>query len=272
MVEYFKRKKIKLKIMLITIILTIIVCYFYKNFYIKNTAKIVNASSQQIKIEKVDNSIQEKEIKQIKNDEISELKNKLIMYEHKINDIEEEIELLKEYTKTLENQNPIYNEKNLLIVILLNKIQQYYSSNKNFINEFESLKTLIKNKPNMLELVLNLEQYANNPFNIEVLNNTFREEYRQALIKDNKNFFKKFINENIQIRNTKNTDSSDNTNKIINSIENNIKLHNFENAIYLIEENKYHDTIFKNTYKYITNINKFNNILNSIYDLVYKSY
>lgn len=197
---------------------------------------------------------------------ITELENKINDYNNKILAFENNIIDLENKIVKLENANPINNERNIQIIILINKIKDLYYSNNNFINELESLKILSKNKADIYNNILKLDNFINKKSSFE----DFQTEYKNLLVKQDKNKIKEFINENIQIRKI-NPEKNDIVNKNIKDIENYINLHQYQKALNIIKENKYNN-IFVNTVNTLNNNIEFDNIINNIVENIYNSY
>lgn len=197
---------------------------------------------------------------------ITELENKINDYNNKILAFENNIIDLENKIVKLENANPINNERNIQIIILINKIKDLYYSNNNFINELESLKILSKNKADIYNNILKLDNFINKKSSFE----NFQTEYKNLLVKQDKNKIKEFINENIQIRKI-NPEKNDIVNKNIKDIENYINLHQYQKALNIIKENKYNN-IFVNTVNTLNNNIEFDNIINNIVENIYNSY
>lgn len=197
---------------------------------------------------------------------ITELENKINDYNNKILAFENNIIDLENKIVKLENANPINNERNIQIIILINKIKDLYYSNNNFINELESLKILSKNKADIYNNILKLDNFINKKSSFE----DFQTEYKNLLVKQDKNKIKEFINENIQIRKI-NPEKKDIVNKNIKDIENYINLHQYQKALNIIKENKYNN-IFVKTVNTLNNNIEFDNIINNIVENIYNSY
>lgn len=197
---------------------------------------------------------------------ITELENKINDYNNKILAFENNIIDLENKIVKLENANPINNERNIQIIILINKIKDLYYSNNNFINELESLKILSKNKADIYNNILKLDNFINKKSSFE----DFQTEYKNLLVKQDKNKIKEFINENIQIRKI-NPEKNDIVNKNIKDIENYINLHQYQKALNIIKENKYNN-IFVKTVNTLNNNIEFDNIINNIVENIYNSY
>ena len=197
---------------------------------------------------------------------ITELENKINDYNNKILAFENNIIDLENKIVKLENANPINNERNIQIIILINKIKDLYYSNNNFINELESLKILSKNKADIYNNILKLDNFINKKSSFE----DFQTEYKNLLVKQDKNKIREFINENIQIRKI-NPEKNDIVNKNIKDIENYINLHQYQKALNIIKENKYNN-IFVNTVNTLNNNIEFDNIINNIVENIYNSY
>lgn len=182
------------------------------------------------------------------------LNNKLIVLENNILELQNTIENLQKNILELENNNPINNEKNLQIVILLHKIENIVHIGGDFSDYFEYLKNLTKNKNLILENVLKLERYKKQKSQQE-LKNIFFKEYENILAKrnNNENKLRIFLSDNIKIRKVgnfkENTDSLD------------INLYNIENNIEKFSYTEAIDIILNYGYE-----NDFSNTLNILYE------
>lgn len=194
------------------------------------------------------------------------LQDNIVLLNNKIEAISAEIEYLKEYISKIENQNPIYNEKNLQVMVLLNKIQQLYYTNKNFDKELDYLKSLLINKNHLIETVLKLENYKVSTNDLKLITIVFKEEYKTNLLSKNKNnnIFKSIINENIKIRKLNNEGGQGANNILINDMEDAINAGNYNLVVELILQNNYQNSVFKKTYKIAQRISNFDKIIDAL--------
>lgn len=194
------------------------------------------------------------------------LQDNIVLLNNKIEAISAEIEYLKEYISKIENQNPIYNEKNLQVMVLLNKIQQLYYTNKNFDKELDYLKSLLINKNHLIETVLKLENYKVSTNDLKLITIVFKEEYKTNLLSKNKNnnMFKSIINENIKIRKLNNEGGQGANNILINDMEDAINAGNYNLVVELILQNNYQNSVFKKTYKIAQRISNFDKIIDAL--------
>ncbi|MBO4956778.1 MAG: hypothetical protein J6C50_02995 [Rickettsiales bacterium] len=194
------------------------------------------------------------------------LQDNIVLLNNKIEAINAEIEYLKEYISKIENQNPIYNEKNLQVMVLLNKIQQLYYTNKNFDKELDYLKSLLINKNHLIETVLKLENYKVSTNDLKLITIVFKEEYKTNLLSKNKNnnIFKSIINENIKIRKLNNEGGQGANNILINDMEDAINAGNYNLVVELILQNNYQNTVFKKTYNIAQRISNFDKIIDDL--------
>lgn len=194
------------------------------------------------------------------------LQDNIVLLNNKIEAISTEIEYLKEYISKIENQNPIYNEKNLQVMVLLNKIQQLYYTNKNFDKELDYLKSLLINKNHLIETVLKLENYKVSTNDLKLITIVFKEEYKTNLLSKNKNnnIFKSIINENIKIRKLNNEGGQGANNILINDMEDAINAGNYNLVVELILQNNYQNSVFKKTYKIAQRISNFDKIIDAL--------
>lgn len=194
------------------------------------------------------------------------LQDNIVLLNNKIEAINAEIEYLKEYISKIENQNPIYNEKNLQVMVLLNKIQQLYYTNKNFDKELDYLKSLLINKNHLIETVLKLENYKVSTNDLKLITIVFKEEYKTNLLSKNKNnnIFKSIINENIKIRKLNNEGGQGANNILINDMEDAINAGNYNLVVELILQNNYQNSVFKKTYKIAQRISNFDKIIDAL--------
>lgn len=194
------------------------------------------------------------------------LQDNIVLLNNKIEAINAEIEYLKEYISKIENQNPIYNEKNLQVMVLLNKIQQLYYTNKNFDKELDYLKSLLINKNHLIETVLKLENYKVSTNDLKLITIVFKEEYKTNLLSKNKNnnMFKSIINENIKIRKLNNEGGQGANNILINDMEDAINAGNYNLVVELILQNNYQNSVFKKTYKIAQRISNFDKIIDAL--------
>lgn len=194
------------------------------------------------------------------------LRDNIVLLNNKIEAISAEIEYLKEYISKIENQNPIYNEKNLQVMVLLNKIQQLYYTNKNFDKELDYLKSLLINKNHLIETVLKLENYKVSTNDLKLITIVFKEEYKTNLLSKNKNnnIFKSIINENIKIRKLNNEGGQGANNILINDMEDAINAGNYNLVVELILQNNYQNSVFKKTYKIAQRISNFDKIIDAL--------
>ena len=277
------KKKILLKLFLLFIILYIcFVCVTKKQIIFSLIKDQFNFRQQQENV-KIDNNIDiDNTINQLNNSiekiisENNKLNIKLLEIENNLNNIQTETEDLKQYINKIENQNPVYNEKNIQIIVLLNKIQNLYYNNRSFLTELDFLKLLVQSKNDLLELVLQLDIYKESE-DIEEIKIIFKQEYIKLLNnKEKSNFFTDFINENIKIRKINNVDNDDVLNIIINQIENEINKNNYDNVINLIENNNLNidlkNDAFAKTFNISNKIINFNKIIDSIYKRIYEQY
>ena len=261
----FKIFKNKLILVLLLIITLSFFCIEYSKDILNKISKDNKNNTILIELNKKIENIDYNN-KELKN-YITELENKINNYNNKILNYENKIIDLENRIIKLENTNPINNERNIQIIILINKIKDLYYSNNNFVNELESLKILSKNKPDIYNNILKLDNFVNKKSSFE----DFKEEYKKLLTKqDKKNIIKDFINENIQIRKI-NPKENDNINKNIKDIENYINLHQYKKALYIIKENNYNN-IFIKTINTLNNNIEFDNIINGVVDGMYGGY
>ena len=261
----FKIFKNKLILVLLLIITLSFFCIEYSKDILNKISKDNKNNTILIELNKKIENIDYNN-KELKN-YITELENKINNYNNKILNYENKIIDLENRIIKLENTNPINNERNIQIIILINKIKDLYYSNNNFVNELESLKILSKNKPDIYNNILKLDNFVNKKSSFE----DFKEEYKKLLTKqDKKNIIKDFINENIQIRKI-NPKENDNINKNIKDIENYINLHQYKKALDIIKENNYNNIFIKTTNTLNNNI-EFDNIINGVVDGMYGGY
>ena len=261
----FKIFKNKLILVLLLIITLSFFCIEYSKDILNKISKDNKNNTILIELNKKIENIDYNN-KELKN-YITELENKINNYNNKILNYENKIIDLENRIIKLENTNPINNERNIQIIILINKIKDLYYSNNNFVNELESLKILSKNKPDIYNNILKLDNFLNKKSSFE----DFKEEYKKLLTKqDKKNIIKDFINENIQIRKI-NPKENDNINKNIKDIENYINLHQYKKALDIIKENNYNN-IFIKTINTLNNNIEFDNIINGVVDGMYGGY
>ena len=211
-------------------------------------------------------------IKKLQNDNIV-LQNTTVSLAEKVDLLQTELSSLKNYIYKLEQQNPINSEKNLQIMILLNKIQKLYYSNKNFTEELEYLKTLTKNKLNLAELVNELEKYKISKNDVKKVTEVFKNEYKTNLLGEKsdkkQNIFKEILTNNIKIRKINvEKDDKDNKSVLIKKVEDAIITGDFVNVIDLLKNDGYCDKIFKDTCELISRIVVFDDIVNKLMDNV----
>ena len=260
----FKIFKNKIILILLLIITVAFFCIEYSKDILNKISKDNKNNTILIELNKKIESINYNN-KELQN-HIIELENKINDYNNKILAFENNIIDLENKIIKLENTNPINNERNIQIIILINKIKDLYYSNDNFINELESLKILSKNKADIYNNILKLNNFLNKNSSFD----NFQIEYKNLLVKQDKNKIKEFINENIQIRKI-NPKENDIINKNIKDIENYINLHQYQKALNIIKENKY-NSIFVNTVNTLNNNIEFDNIINNIVENIYNSY
>ena len=211
-------------------------------------------------------------LNKLQNDNIF-LQNTTASLTEKLESLQVELQSLKNYISKLEQQNPVNSEKNLQIMILLNKIQKLYYTNKNFSEELEQLKVLTKNRNGLNELVIKLEEYKISKNDLKNITETFKNEYKTKFLtakQDKKeNIFKEIITNNIKIRkiNIDNVDDSDKS-VLIRQIEDCILTNDFAGVVDLVVKNNYEKDIFESTYKIAKRIVEFDGIVDGLMDEV----
>lgn len=211
-------------------------------------------------------------LNKLQNDNIS-LQNTTLSLTEKLELLQIELQSLKNYVYKLEQQNPVNNEKNLQVMILLNKIQKLYYTNKNFNEELEQLKTLTKNRNDLDELIIKLEEYKISKNDLKNITGTFKNEYKTKFLTVNKdkkeNIFKEIITSNIKIRKI-NADNIGNGDKsvLIKQIEDCIFANDFVGVIDLIVKNNYDKSVFENTYNIAKRIVEFDVVVGKLMDLM----
>lgn len=261
--EYFKKTikifKNKWFLGLIAILLIASVAMYCKNFFIvKKEHDFVSDLNAKINnLISINNNLSL---------EIKSLNNSLLELENKLNSYENSILTLEDRVLKIENANPINNERNIQIVILINKIKDSYYNNVNFAKEFNSLKILAKNKVDVYDNILRLENFLN----VDTSFKNFKNEYKKLLTSPKNTGIKKFIADNIQIRKLNNSDdSSPQIDKNLEAIESLIKTHKYEEALKIIKDNNYN---MPNTEKTLINNIDFDNIINLVLNSIYKNY
>lgn len=265
----FKKNIKKITTILLCLCVLISVVYIVKQFGILYKK---NNTEKQNKLHILEYTIKHNEItiKKLQNDNTT-LQNTAVSLSEKIELIQTELNSLKNYIYKLEQQNPINSEKNLQTMILLNKIQKLYYSNKNFTEELKHLKILTKNKPNLTELVDELEKYKISKNDIQNIAKVFKDEYKTNLlvIKSDKkqNIFKEILSNNIKIRkiNVK-TDNIDNKSVLIKKIEDAMVVGDFVNMGDLLKNSEYCENVFINTCEIIDRIVNFDKIVSELMD------
>lgn len=246
----------------ILVALIVIVAFVYFN-YQKNMPKNTDDNMLMELGKEIENIASYSNVLQ---NNLLQLESKIKDYNNRILNYENDLLNLKDRIAKLENTNPINNERNIQIIILANNIKNLYYSNKTFVSELENLKILSKNRVDIYDKIIKLDNFIgkNSSFG------NFKNEYRNLLKKTNKNKLKEFVSNNIQIRKIK-SDESDKINSDIKNIENYIKLHEYKEALNIIKENKY-ENIFIETTKTLNNNMQFDYIIDGIISIIYNSY
>ncbi|MBR2141517.1 MAG: hypothetical protein IJ853_04125 [Rickettsiales bacterium] len=264
-------KKTVVRIIFVLILLTISL-FGYKNIgkiHKITTVKFNNKSNtsvEQVKINNDDTLYREEN-----NLKIEGLRNELNYLRNEMLTLYEEVNSLKEEIIKVGNKTPVQNTKDLQIMATIYKIYRLHSENKDFVDEFEYLKSLTKNDNKLYDIVIRLEAYKIPDEKDVNIIDVFKEEYKQLLTINNRdnnkqkqNILKTFIDDNIKIR--KITDDENDNSKIdalITNIEKNIKYKNYTEVIRLIENSDYRDK-FKETYGICKNSINFTLILDEI--------
>lgn len=262
-----KNSKLKLifKFVFIACVLFVII-FLIKNFNSKNTINTNKATIDQ-------NTNVQTDLKE-KNIEIELLKNQINQLENKIKIIVLDVDGLKTDIMKLENQNPANNEKNLQIVLFLNKIENIVYKGGDFSENLRFLMELAKSRNDILENVLKLKNFSKQKTQKE-LNTVFFNEYKNILNNNDKNnaenyTLKRFLNENIRVRKVNNFDEKEinSIDNIISQIENEINLFNYQEAIDIVQRNNYFNS-FEETLKILNDKNNVIKLVNKIFDFIY---
>lgn len=266
-----KSKKYIKKIVIILLCLCVFIgiILIIKHFGILYTK---NNTKKQNEVEIIKSTVNNNKtiIQKLQTDNIT-LQYTTVSLNEKIELLQTELNSLKNYIYKLEQQNPINSEKNLQIMILLNKIQKLYYSNKNFTEELEYLKTLTKNKLNLAELVNELEKYKISKNDVKKVTEVFKNEYKTNLLveKSNKkqNIFKEILTNNIKIRKINVVkDDVDNKNVLIKKVEDAIINGDFVGVSDLLKNDGYCSNVFKNTCEIVDRIISFDEIVSKLID------
>ena len=254
-----KKNKIVAIILLILFLCIGVAVMFFYSYYNKT---INGQNNNQIINDKVLFLIKENSNLKL---QITDLQNSLVNLKNRFISLENNLSSFENRIVEFENSNPVTSEKNVLMVILVYKIKDLYYKNKNFNDELNNLKDITKNKSNIYSIVSKLDQFTN----IGNVRDIFRKEYKTLLTMNKDSKIEKFINQNIQIRKTKNINDSDNViDKHIKQIDDFIKEEDYESAINIIVNNKYDNYLIK-TKEILTKNIEFNNLLDEILNSIY---
>jgi hypothetical protein len=167
------------------------------------------------------------------------LANRVKQLENTVSLMRSNIGVLESEIIKLQNQNPINNEKNIQIVILLNKILNTVYKGGDFSENIRYIKELSKSRTDIFEKVVKLEKFKVQQ-NQKDLRTVFVSEYKNIskIDENEKNKIKKFIDDNIKIRKIDKIEENSNDN-IIFDIENSINNFKYEEAIKIINDNNY---------------------------------
>ncbi|MDR1499292.1 MAG: hypothetical protein LBS34_03320 [Rickettsiales bacterium] len=208
-------------------------------------------------------------------EEIKKIGNNNFVMEERMGQLEKSVILLQSSLATLENniaelqnQNPTGNEKNLQIVIFLNKIQNIIRIGGDFSSDLRYLEELSRGWHSVFENIIKLENYTKQKTQSE-LKSTFFREYKEILknINAKSSIVKQFLNDNIVIRKT--GDVSDKSkDAVILAVESSINNFDYSGAIKTILDSNYASN-FPNTLEILNNKVKAINLTESVMDLMF---
>jgi hypothetical protein len=197
------------------------------------------------------------------------LLNKIKQLENNIVLIRSNISVLESELVKLQNQDPVNNEKNVQIIILLNKVLNTIYRGGDFSDNIKYLKELSKNRYSIFENIVKLELFKIQQ-NQKELKSVFMNEYKNMseVSNDEKNKIKQFFGDNIKIRKIGKIEEEDSKDNIILAIENSINDFEYEKAIEIIKNNNY-SIFFSETLKILTYKNEAITIINNTMELIF---
>lgn len=202
--------------------------------------------------------------------ELNALKSKIQILEEQVVNAENETDILKSRVENYEleiGKIQIDAQRIDLIRLALN-IQKYVELGQNYTNILNSFKNLMGENNDLGSELGILLKYQNSFVSRQILENDFNEEMKEFVkqnnLINNKSEFSNFVSKFVVVRKIKDAEENS-ADDLINQLEQNIKMHNYVEALRIVEINEEYSKYFSKT---IGNIKVNILINNAIQDII----
>lgn len=202
--------------------------------------------------------------------DLNYLKGKIQLLETQIENNENEINILKVKLEdvSIKSKNNIIEPHKIETIKLILKIQNAFNNGKNYKNDLDLLKILLKDAKTLNLQLEMLSKYENFIFTQKNLINIFNQEMEEFLKKNNvlsknNSEFSKFISKLITIRKIENDKESPSDN-FLNKLEKNIFERNYNDAVNIINSNIEYKKYFEKTEEELNIFEKVNQNIKEI--------
>jgi hypothetical protein len=245
------------------IILSILFLFASLGFFLFSRRKILWVrpnSVDRIEIEKELNSLREKNAAHSKD---------ITMLLARISELSAEAISLEKRLVALENQTTTGQDRNVKIILNLNRIQKLIEDGEDFSENLHFLEKLSQTNPEQRELISRIENYRDVDLSDAKIMKIFSGEVsKMVTIKFSDRKFRQFIESNVRIikisgKDYKRTDSFTDTARKY------IIRHNYSAFRTLVEQNGYDDEIFRETLTLIAKREELNRLVDSLSRAIY---